>query len=350
MLSHVLAGDIGGTKTNLAIYQVLQVSQVSQVSQAPQASQVSAQDHAPHIVLIRESSFPSSHYDGLEAVIDEFLKHGTERIDAGAFGIAGPVLDNKVLATNLPWTIESASLAERLGGARVRLMNDLEATAYGALYAPVREIYTLNEGIRRSGNCAVIAAGTGLGQTFLFWDGRRYHAAATEGGHVDFAPRNELEDSLLHYMRKQYPRVSYERLVSGPGLVQVCNFLVEEQHRPLAACVRERMRAEDPAAVIGEAGVSGECPTCAYAVEIFLGIYGAQAGNLALTVMALGGVYAGGGIITKLLPKVNQGAFLNAFLNKGRFSSLLAEIPVRILLNPKTSQIGAAHAAAELVL
>lgn len=335
MLSYVLAGDIGGTKTTLAIYQV---------------SQGSPQEHAPKLVLVRKGSFPSPRYGGLEAVVEEFLQHGTERIDAGAFGIAGPVLDGRVLATNLPWKVEAARLAERLGGARVRLMNDLEATAYGALQTPAHEIQTLNEGIRRPGHCAVIAAGTGLGQTFLFWDGHRYHAAATEGGHVDFAPRTEVEDGLLQYMRQQYPTVSYERLVSGPGLVQICNFLVDTQQRSLVAAVRKRMQTQDPGAVVGEAGLSGECPTCAEAVEIFLGIYGAQAGNLALTVMALGGVYVGGGIITKLLPKVTQGVFLKAFLNKGRFSSLMAEIPVRILLNPETSQIGAAYAAAELVI
>jgi glucokinase len=228
-------------------------------------------------------------------------------------------------------------------------MNDLEATAYGALHTNPNEMQTLNEGISRPGNCAVIAAGTGLGQAFLFWDGTRYIAAATEGGHVDFAPRNALEDSLLGYMRKQYPTVSYERIVSGPGLVQICRFLVDEHQRPLSSSVRQQLQTEDPAAVIGQAGVMRTGTTCEEAIEIFLGIYGAQAGNLALTVMGLGGVYIGGGIITKLLPKVGQGAFLQAFQNKGRFSALMKEIPVRIFLNPKTSQIGAAQAAAELV-
>ena len=346
MLPYVLAGDIGGTKTTLAIYQV---SQIVQTSQNSAASQGSVQERSPKIVLVREGSFPSAQYDGLETVLEEFLGQRSERIEAGAFGIAGPVLDGKVATTNLPWAIESASLIERLGGARVRLMNDLEATAYGALHTPAHEMQTLNQGRHRPGHRAVIAAGTGLGQAFLFWDGHRYHPTATEGGHVDFAPRTEFEDGLLQYMRRQHPTVSYERLVSGPGLVQICNFLVETQQRSLVASVRQRMQTEDPGAVIGQAGLSGECPTCAEVVEIFLGIYGAQTGNLALTVMALGGVYVGGGIITKLLPKVRQGPFLQAFLNKGRFSSLMAEIPVQILLNPHTCQIGAAHAAAELL-
>ena len=337
MQSHVLAGDIGGTKTNLALYR-LSTTNPAEPAKSPQT-----------IALVREASFPSTQYDGLESVVDEFMQQGPEGACAGAFGIAGPVLDGKVMATNLAWKVESDSLVQTLGGAPVRLMNDLEATAYGALDTPVNEMQTLNEGISRCGNCAVIAAGTGLGQTFLFWDGTRHIAAATEGGHVDFAPRNELEDSLLRYLRKQYPTVSYERIVSGPGLVNICHFFVDDQHRALAPSVRERMQTEDPAAVIGEAGVAGSCPTCTQAVELFLSIYGAQAGNLALTVMGLGGVYVGGGIVTKLLPKVEQGGFLDAFQNKGRFSALMKEIPVRILLNPKTSQRGAARAAAALV-
>jgi glucokinase len=334
MLSHVLAGDIGGTKTNLALYQVSPAGPV----ESPQ-----------NMALVREASFPSTQYTGLESVVAEFMEQGTECVRAGAFGIAGPVLDGRVMATNLPWKVESESLAQTLGGAQIQLMNDLEATAYGALHAAPNDIQMLNEGLSRPGNCAVIAAGTGLGQTFLFWDGSRYIAAATEGGHVDFAPRNEREDLLLRYLRKQYATVSYERIVSGPGLVQICNFFVDEQHQPVAPHVRERLQTGDPAAVIGEAGVTDSCPTCTQAVELFLSIYGAQAGNLALTIMGLGGVYIGGGIITKLLPKVQQGGFLQAFQNKGRFSALMKEIPVRVLLNPKTSQIGAAQAASALV-
>ena len=333
MPQQVLAGDIGGTKTNLALYQVSPVERFQAMT----------------LTLIREASFPSTQYHDLESVVHAFMERETECVSAGAFGIAGPVLDGKVVATNLPWKVESDNLVQILGGAPVRLMNDLEATAYGALHTDPNEMQTLNEGISRTGNCAVIAAGTGLGQTFLFWDGARYITAATEGGHVDFAPRNEFEDSLLWYMRKQYSSVSYERIISGPGLVQICHFLVDEHQRSLSASVRERMQTEDPAAVIGEAGVTGTCTTCAETVELFLSIYGAQAGNLALTVMSLGGVYVGGGIITKLLPKVSQGTFLQAFQNKGRFSALMKEIPVRILLNPKTSQIGAAYAAGALV-
>lgn len=333
MSAYILAGDIGGTKTNLALYQ---------------ATVEAAEGQVRSMILVREESFPSPRYPDLKDVLDAFLGR-QEPVRAAAFGIAGPVLGGRVTATNLAWQVEATRLATHLGGAQVRLMNDLEATAYGALYLAPDEIQSLNPGLARCGHRAVIAAGTGLGQAFLFWDGQQYRAAATEGGHVDFAPRNALEERLLGYLRQRHTRVSYERLVSGPGLVQICRFLVEEEGRALAAGVTERMRTEDPAAVIGQAGVSAECPTCEAVVDIFLSIYGAQAGNLALTIMSLGGVYVGGGIITKLLPKVGHGAFMRAFVDKGRFASLMEEIPVRILLNPKASQIGAAQAALQLI-
>ena len=332
MSSCILAGDIGGTKTTLALYR---------------ATRRADEEQGGSMSLVREDSFPSARYPGLEEVIDAFLEQ--EAVSAAAFGIAGPVLDGKVIATNLAWQVEASRLTAHLGGAQVRLMNDLEATAYGALSLAPAELQSLNPGRNRPGHRAVIAAGTGLGQAFLFWDGQRYRAAATEGGHVDFASRNVLEDRLFGYLRRRYARVSYERLLSGPGLVHICRFLAEEEGRALTAGVEERMQTEEPAAVIGQAGVSGVCPTSEAAVDIFLSIYGAQAGNLALTVMSLGGVYIGGGIITKLLPRVGHGAFMRAFVDKGRFGPLMEEVPVWIVLNPKASQIGAAQAALRLI-
>ncbi|MEW6299546.1 MAG: glucokinase [Thermodesulfobacteriota bacterium] len=328
MTQYVIAGDIGGTKTSLAVYAVAQPRRLA---------------------LVREAAFPSRQYGGLEEVVREFLGAGAETISAGVFGVAGPVQDGVVITTNLPWRVEAARLAQVMRGARVRLLNDLEATAYGALFLPPEEIHTLNAGKPRRGNCAVIAAGTGLGQAFLFWDGARYWPAATEGGHADFAPRDEKEAELLHFLRKEYVHVSYERVLSGPGLVNIFRFLTEALGRPVSHTVRDRLRAEDPAAVIGEAGVAGTCGACVEAVEMFLSVYGAQAGNLALTVMGVAGVYVGGGIVVKLLPKVTAGAFLRAFLAKGRFADFMADIPVYILLNPKASQIGAAQAASELL-
>jgi glucokinase len=211
-------------------------------------------------------------------------------------------------------------------------------------------LLTLNLGKQRHGTRAVIAAGTGLGQGFLFWDGARHWPSATEGGHTDFAPRTEQEDALLIFLRQRYQRVSYERVLTGLGLTHIFEFLRAAYARPVASLVAERLRTEDPATVIGESGVSGACPTCTEAVDLFLSIYGAQAGNLALAVMALGGVYVGGGIITKLLPRLAASRFLAAFLDKGRHATLMAEMPLHVILNPQTSQLGAAHAAKALLV
>ena len=329
MTIYVLAGDIGGTKTNLGLHAVEESNQIT---------------------LVREASFPSADYDGLEGVIRDFRQAGQEPIAAGAFGIAGPVLEGKVVATNLPWEVEAPNLSKILGGSPVRLMNDLEATAYGALFLADEEIHILNAGNPRSGNCAVIAAGTGLGQAFLFWDGQRYIPTATEGGHADFSPRDEKEVELLRFLQKRHKgRVSYERVLSGPGLVSIFQFLDHVLHRPTSAEIRMRMQAEDPAAVIGEAGVSGTCDVCTEAVDIFVSLYGAQASNLALTVMSVGGVYIGGGIVTKMMPKMISGLFMDAFVDKGRFAQLLRDMRVSIILNPTAARDGAAHAARELL-
>lgn len=328
MAQHILAGDIGGTKTNLALYVV---------------------EQSTHVTLVREASFISKQYNGLETVIQEFLRSGTEQVSAAAFGIAGPVLDGVVYATNLPWKVETDRISAVLGCSHIRLMNDLETTAYGSLFLPPGEIHTLHEGKPRYGHRVVIAAGTGLGQAFLMWDGARYWPVATEGGHADFAPRNEKEVELLQFLQRSYDHVSYERLLSGPGLINIFNFLDQHLHQPVAPIVRKRMATEDPAAVIGQAGIEELCPTCVEAVDIFLSIYGAQAGNLALAIVGLGGVYIGGGIIGKLLPRVASGAFMSAYLAKGRYAPFMTDIPVRIILNAKASQFGAAHAARELL-
>ena len=328
MVQHILAGDIGGTKTNLALYAIEQSTQVT---------------------LLREASFPSKQYDGLETVVEQFLQMGHERVAAAAFGIAGPVLDGVVLATNLPWKIEAGHLAAVIGCSQVRLMNDLETTAYGSLFLPANEIQVLHEGKPRPGHRVVIAAGTGLGQAFLMWDGTRYWPVATEGGHADFAPSNEQEIALLQFLQRTYEHVSYERVLSGPGLVNIFNFLDQQLHRQVAPLIRERLQTEDPGAVIGQAGVEGLCATCVEAVDMFLSIYGAQAGNLVLTIMGLGGVYIGGGIIGKLLPRVTTGTFMKSYLAKGRYTPFMNDVPVRIILNAKASQFGAAHAARELI-
>ena len=325
----VLAGDVGGTKTDLAVYQV---------------------EGAETVTRQREGSFRSQDFAGLEELVRAFLDDHGEGIDAAAFGVAGPVLEGKVTVTNLPWRVEAASLAAAIGCPDVQLMNDLESTAYGALFLDSEHLLTLNEGSARRTHRCVIAAGTGLGQAILFWDGARYHPAATEGGHVDFAPRNEREMGLLRFLLKKHERVSYERVLSGPGLLNIFDYLRREVGTPVHPAVLERMEAEDPSAVVGEVGVSGACATCREAVDLFASLYGAQAANLALSSMALGGVYIGGGIVTKLLPRIQAGGFMESFTSVGRFGSLMAETPVQVILDPKTSLLGAAEVALDFAL
>ena len=328
MVRCVLAGDVGGTNTNLGLYAV-----------GPRRT----------LSLRRERAYPSQHYGGLDEVVREFLAAGSERTAAAAFGIAGPVFEGVVVTTNLPWKVEASQLARVIGCDRVQLMNDLETTAYGALFLPPGDIHTLNHGTPRRGHCAVIAAGTGLGQALLFWDGKRYRPSASEGGHADFAPRNDLQAALFAFLQQHYPRVSYEHVLSGPGLYNIFRFFDEGLKRPVDACVRERLKTEDPSAVVGEAGVVGTCRTCGEVVNTFVSIYGAQAGNLALTLMAVGGVFVGGGIVTRVLPKMTTGVFMEAFTAKEPFTDLMQEIPVRIILNANASRLGAAHTAAELM-
>jgi glucokinase len=323
----ILAGDVGGTKTNLALY---------------------AADGGG-LTLVGEASFSSADHAGLDSLLRAFLSTAREPIAAAAFGVAGPVFGGVVVPTNLPWRVDAAHLAAAIGCPRVRLVNDLEATAYGALFLPPDQIDTVNAGRSRAGNRAVIAAGTGLGQALLVWDGRRHAPHATEGGHADFAPRTEVEIELLRFLAARYRRVTYERVLSGPGLVNIFRFFDEGLGRPVHPEVRERLGRQNPGAVIGEAGVTGLCGTCAEVVDVFLRIYGAQAGNLALTVMATGGVYVGGGIITKLRPRLAPSGFLDAYRAKEPYAELVGDIPLHIMLNPKAAQLGAAHLARELL-
>ena len=321
----VLAADVGGTKIDLALYEAVRP-----------------------LVPVREATLPSQTAGSLISVLDAFLQRD-DRVSAAAFGIPGPVIDDAVVTTNLPWRIDGPSLRSRLGTPNVRLLNDLETTAMGALHLPVSSFKVLQEGIARKGHVAVIAAGTGLGQAYLFWDGATHRPAATEGGHTDFAPRDALEDELLRSLRRKFGRVSWERVVCGPGLWNVFEFLDEEKHREVAPSTRAALtNAVDKSAVVGQAGLAGTCPASTEAVEMFIRMYGAQAGNLALTVMATGGVLVGGGIVGKLLPKVGS-SFVQAFRAKGRYEPFMGELPVKVILDPKTSRLGAAHAALELL-
>ena len=323
----ILAGDIGGTKTNLALFEEASDGGLSKSE---------------------GRTFPSKDYAELEAVISEFLNGRTLPIEAAAFGVAGPVIDGVCRATQLPWIVSRTSLQEVLRIDDVWVINDLEATAYGVPALTSEQLVTLNPGERANGgNIAVIAAGTGLGEAALIWDGAHYHAMASEGGHVDFAPRNELEMGLLRYMLTIKHRVSYERVLSGPGLVNIYNFLKASGTAEEPDWLRLEIEASvDHARTISQAALAGRAEICVKALDIFVSIYGAQAGNLALTVKATGGVFVGGGIAPKIIEKLTDGKFLEAYKDKGRLSPLVEAAPVEVIMEPLTALIGAGRYAA----
>ena len=324
----VLAGDIGGTKTNLALFSV--------------------RGEKLHSETVR--TFQSKRYSGLIPVLQEFLAGSDRAIDAASFGIAGPVVDGKVKTPNLPWMIDTAEVRRALKLEAVTLLNDLEAAAYGIITLESDEFCTLNEGaMRHSGNKALIAAGTGLGQAILYDDGHHFHPLASEGGHGDFAPRNELEIELLRYLIGRFGHVSYERVVSGPGLFNIYRFLKDVRGIEEPKWLTDRLAAADDAsAVISKAALAGEAEICVKTLDLFVSIYGAEAGNLALRAKSVRGLYVGGGIAPKLLDKLKDGAFMRAFVDKGRYTDLLAATPVQVVLNEQAALRGAAYYAAFL--
>lgn len=321
----ILAGDIGGTKTNLGLFE----------------------GDEGALTLHAQQSYPSREHVGLEAIVNKFLEGRTVNITAACFGVAGPIVDGQCVTPNLPWIVSAASLARTLNLQTVVLINDLEATAHGIPALKAEEFFTLNEGISLAGNAALVAAGTGMGVASLFWNGKRYLPSASEGGHIDFAPRNLMENELLKHIQVKYNRVSVERLVSGPGLFNIYEFLRASGYATESPEIAARLATEDPSSVVSKAALAGECRMCVKALDLFAAVYGAFAGNIALVLKAIGGVYIGGGIAPKILDKLKDGTFIGAFMEKGRMSSLVATIPVRVILNDKTALLGAARVAAE---
>ncbi|MFQ5881009.1 MAG: glucokinase [Candidatus Methylomirabilales bacterium] len=321
----ILAGDIGGTKTNLAFFS----------------------EEGGRLISVTQESFPSKDYPSLEAVVREFAGGASLSEVSAAFGVAGPVLGGRCEATNLPWVIDARALESAFGLKTVAVINDIVVTAYGIAALKPEELSVLNEGEPQpGGNMALIAAGTGLGQAILFWDGRAYRASASEGGHTDLAPRNALEIELLQYLLTKFGRVSYERVLSGPGIVNIYSFLKEAGHGQEPEWLAEKLQGQDPSVVITEVAMRGECDLCVKTLHLFVSLYGAEAGNLALKAMATGGLYIGGGIAPKVLDWLRDGTFMAAFTDKGRLSPLLRSMPVRVILNEKTALLGAAQYAA----
>jgi glucokinase len=326
----ILAGDIGGTKTVLAIFE----------------------PEGDTLRLVRDATYSSRAHATFDRILSEFLKPDSKpSFQAGCFGVAGAVIEGRCHTTNLPWNLDERDLASVIGAPKAKLLNDLEAAAYGMLYLKPDELCSLNPdaGPRRKGNVAVIAAGTGLGEAILYWDGKRHHPLASEGGHCDFAPRTEQEIDLLRYLQKKWGgHVSYERILSGPGFSNVYAFLRDSGFAPESPEVARQMQASDPNAVIGQHGLAGTDKLCVETLRLVVTIYGAEAGNLALKCVAVGGVFIGGGISPKVLPAFQTGAFMKGFTEKGRFGELLKTMPVNVALNQRAPLLGAAHYAAEM--
>jgi glucokinase len=322
----ILAGDVGGTKVHLALFDFID----------------------GNLKHTRDKQFPAKEYAGLEAIVKEFLI--AEKVTAACFGVPGPVRDGQLRLTNLPWTLDRRELARNLKIDYIFLINDLQANGYGIAELDAEQIYTLSEGdARQVGNRALISAGTGLGEGFIVWDGRNYVPYPSEGGHADFAPRNEDEIDLLRFLRQKYNgRISSERVVSGMGLTNCYEFLREVRGLEEPAWLAERMTQEDPNAVITESALKATSKICEKALDMFVSAYGAEAGNLALKVFSVGGLYVGGGIAPRILEKLKDGTFLKAFTDKGRLSQLLVNMPVRVILESRTALIGAAAYAEAL--
>ena len=321
-----LAGDVGGTKTHLALYRS---------GESPREP-------------IHERKLQSRDFASLEALVGEFIRGAPDRPSPSwaAFGIAGPVVANRAEITNLPWRVDGDALSDALGGAGVTLVNDLAATAWGLATLEPSDLETLQAGSPAPGSRALIAAGTGLGEAQLLWDGRGWTPAPSEGGHADFAPRDPLDDELLVWLRARYGHVSWERALSGPGLAALYRFLSETgRGEEPAAFARAFAAATDPAAIITEAALSNACERARLALERFVSHYGAEAGNVALKFLAVGGVYVGGGIAPRILPFLREGEFLTAFRAKGRMSRVVERIPVSVILDDRAGLWGAAVVA-----
>ncbi len=316
----ILAGDIGGTKTRLGLYRV-------------------ANDNRHRLII--GTTFPSKKYKGLEMILQEFLG-GKKNIDCACFGVAGPIIKGRVKLPNLPWVIDTKTLRKEMRLKKVVMINDLVAHAYGISALNGNDFKALNSGRKREGNTVLIAAGTGLGEAILFWDGKKYLPSPSEGGHVEFGPRNRLEIELLEYLLKHFDHISYERILSGDGLFRIYQFLRDSKRfGSEPRWLNKEMEHQDPAVVISQAARDQKNRLCMVALGMFSSIYGAEAGNLALKTMAIGGVYLGGGIAPKIIWKLKDGVFMDAFRDKGRFSEMMADIPVKVIMNDNTALLGA---------
>jgi len=321
----ILAGDIGGTKTHLALFE----------------AQRGARDP------VAEATYPSRKYGSLDQVVQQFLAETGSEIDSAAFGVAGPVVSGRSNITNLPWVMEEKKLAASLGVSSVALLNDLEAIAKGVPELLPQDLHTLHPAKPEpQGAIAIIAPGTGLGEAFLTYCGHRYQAHPSEGGHAEFAPVNELEIGLLRYLLVRHEHVSYERVCSGSGIPNLYAYLRDTGRHEEPEWLADRLAAsDDPTPVIANNGLDEleACPLCVATLDLFVSILATEAGNMALKVMATGGVYLAGGIPPRILPALKRDAFLSAFRDKGRLTELTSHMPIHVVTNPKVALMGSAR-------
>jgi glucokinase len=323
----ILAGDIGGTNTRLTVYE---------------------SGNENRLTPIREAVFPSAEHGSLETILQRFLAtpSPSERIARACFGIAGPVFEQVCEATNLPWRVSAASIREAFGFDQTWLLNDLEANAWGIEALPPEDLHQLNPGSpQATGNRSIISAGTGLGEAGIYWDGVRYCPFSSEGGHTDFSPTNALEFALYQWLAERYGHVSWERLVSGPGLETLYDFLLLHHGSTSPDWLETLFKQQGRAPVISQTALEARDPLCVEALDLFINLYGREAGNHALKLMSHGGVYLGGGIAPRILTRLQQGGFLQGFFDKGRMRPLLEAMPVSVILNDKAALLGSARFA-----
>jgi glucokinase len=321
----ILAGDIGGTNIRLALF-----------------------ERTGDLKIGVEKKYPSRAHRGLEEVVSLFLTEQKAAVTAACFGIAGPIREGRANPPNLPWIVDAAELRKNLHIPAVHLLNDLQANANGLKALKPDELFLVQAGKKQPGNQALLSAGTGLGEAGLYWDGTKHCPFACEGGHADFAPRNEIEFELFLYLQKKFGHVSYERVASGPGLHSLYEFLIATGREPPSQEVQDAMKERDPSAVISEFGLTNQDQACSRAIDWFLSVIGAEAGNLALKFLSFGGFFLGGGIAPRYAHRFQASDFLASFRSKGRFQELLTSIPIYIVMNDNTALLGAAAFAREV--
>lgn len=318
----ILAADIGGTKTALGLFEVTKSA----------------------LQLIHENTYPSKNYASFDDILTAYLKEDTGvKIDVLSIGVAGPVVDQKVQLTNLSWLIEAANIKQKNAIDKVCLLNDLEATAYGLMGIEQEDLALVHIGVQKKGNMAILAPGTGLGEAGLFWDGSFYRPFATEGGHSEFSPRTDLDMELFHYVRNETPLISWEHLISGDGIYRIYCFLRDVKDFKEPTWLTEKLKTENPAAVVSHTAMRQLNEACVKAMQLFVSYMAREATSLVLKLKANGGLFLGGGIPPKIYPLLRDELFRQQFMQSDRMDEMLKEVPIHLILNSKTALIGAAY-------